>query len=72
METISYNINSFNSSISKKIKDKYCGHCNHFENEDSFGIGFCEKSKSLRRCSNTCSIKFENFGNENCKNSGKK
>lgn len=35
-------------------KDKCCGNCKHFKNEDAKEIGFCEDRHWVTICSNVC------------------
>lgn len=36
------------------MKQRCCGNCKHFKDEDASGFGFCEKSKIVSRCHTFC------------------
>lgn len=48
---------SFSCSSYKECEHKavnVCGNCKYFANEDSDGIGWCEKDECLLQCDMTC------------------
>lgn len=43
---------------------RYCNNCSFFENEDSFGDGWCSVANVAVRCDNTCIINADNIINK--------
>ena len=43
------------------MKDKYCGNCKHFNNEDVEGWGWCSLNKTKRHCAQSWDCHNDTF-----------